>query len=59
MRFNFKAINNAVKYEGLLARLRLTKEMQVKMLVISSESQLVVSQVNGSFLAKDKSMATI
>lgn len=32
--------------------------MEVKRLVINSDSQLVVSQVNDSFSAKDKSIAT-
>lgn len=57
-RFGFKATNNATKYEALLAGLRLAKEMQVRRLRINSDSQLVVSQVNGSFSAKDKTMAS-
>lgn len=57
MRFNFKATNNAAEYEALFVDFRLAKEMQVKRLVINSDSQLVVSQVYGSFSIKDKSMA--
>ncbi|XP_022849872.1 uncharacterized protein LOC111371959 [Olea europaea var. sylvestris] len=56
--FGFKATNNVAEYEALLAGLRLAKEMQVKRLLISSDSQLVVSQGNGNFLAKDKTMAS-
>lgn len=57
VRFSFKATNNAAEYEALLAGLRLAKELQVKRLIISSDSQLVVNQVHGNFSAKDKSMA--
>lgn len=34
----FKTSNNAVKYEVLLAGLMLSKKMQVKILVINSDS---------------------
>ncbi|XP_022852055.1 uncharacterized protein LOC111373710 [Olea europaea var. sylvestris] len=57
VRFDFKASNNAVEYEALLAGLRLAKEMQVRRLLANSDSQLVVSQVNGNFVVKDSSMA--
>jgi ribonuclease HI len=57
VRFGFKATNNAAEYEALLAGLRLAREMQVKRLIVNSDSQLVVSQVHGNFSAKDKSMA--
>lgn len=43
VRFNFKATNNAAEYEALLASLRLAKEMQMKLLLMNSDSQLVVS----------------
>lgn len=43
IRFDFKATTNAAKYEAFLADLRLAREMHVKRLVISSDSQLVVS----------------
>lgn len=56
--FNFKATHNALEYEALLAGLRLAREMQLKRLVICSDSQLVVGQVNDNFLAKDNSIAT-
>ncbi|XP_022883217.1 uncharacterized protein LOC111399949 [Olea europaea var. sylvestris] len=58
VRFGFKATNNAAEYEALLAGLILAKEMQVRRLCVNSDSQLVVSQVNGSFSAKDKIMAS-
>lgn len=57
MRFDFKATNNVAKYEAFLVGLRLAKEIWVKRLLIISDSLLVVSQVNGNFSTKDKSMA--
>ncbi|XP_022892635.1 uncharacterized protein LOC111407412 [Olea europaea var. sylvestris] len=56
IRFGFRASNNAAEYEALLAGLRLAKEMQVRKLLASSDSQLVVNQVNGDFAAKDGNM---
>ncbi|XP_022866582.1 uncharacterized protein LOC111386359 [Olea europaea var. sylvestris] len=56
VRFSFKVSNNAAEYEALLVGLRLVKEMQVRRLLASSDSQLVVSQVNGNFTTKDSSM---
>ncbi|XP_022849846.1 uncharacterized protein LOC111371929 [Olea europaea var. sylvestris] len=58
VRFGFKATNNVAKYEALLAGLRLAKEMKAKRLLINSDSQLIVSQVNGNFSVKDKTMAS-
>lgn len=57
MQFGFKATSNLAKYEAFLVGLRLAKEMQVKMLFINSNSQLIVSQINGNFTARDKGMA--
>ncbi|XP_022856703.1 uncharacterized protein LOC111377807 [Olea europaea var. sylvestris] len=56
VRFGFRASNNVAEYEALLAGLRLAKEMQVRKLLASSDSQLVVNQVNGDFAAKDDNM---
>lgn len=56
-KFRFKATNNVAKYDALLARLRLVRKMQAKMLVINSDSQLVVSQVNRNFAAINKNIA--
>ncbi|XP_022874004.1 uncharacterized protein LOC111392843 [Olea europaea var. sylvestris] len=56
VRFDFKASNNAAEYEANLAGLRLAKEMRVKKLLASSDSQLIVNQVNGNFAAKDGNM---
>ncbi|XP_022895224.1 uncharacterized protein LOC111409403 [Olea europaea var. sylvestris] len=56
VRFGFRASNKVAEYEALLAGLRLAKEMQVRKLLASSDSQLVVNQVNGDFAAKDDNM---
>lgn len=56
VRFGFKATNNVVEYEAPLADLRLAREMEVKRPYIGCDSQLMVSQVNGSFTVKEKSM---
>lgn len=56
-RFGFKATKNVAEYETLLVGFWLVKEMQVKRLFISWDSQLAISQVNGSFSSKDKGMA--
>ena len=57
LRFAFKASNNEVEYEALLAGLRLAKELQVDSLMIYSDSKLVVSQVLDKFQARDDRMA--
>lgn len=56
MRFEYKATNNV--YKALLVGFRLAKKMQMKRLLINSDSQLIVSQVYGNFIAQDKSMAS-
>ena len=39
----FKALNNEVEYEALIARLNLAKDIEIKKLNIRSDSQLVVN----------------
>lgn len=57
VRFGFKTSKNAFAYEALLPIFRLSEEMQVKRLEVNSYSRLVVSEINGNFIARDKSMA--
>ncbi|KAM1960947.1 hypothetical protein ACFX16_021450 [Malus domestica] len=57
LRFKFKTSNNEVKYEALLAGLRLAKHLGVKQINIFSDSQLVENQVTNNFDVKDSSMA--
>ncbi|GFZ05308.1 hypothetical protein Acr_17g0008800 [Actinidia rufa] len=52
----FKAKNNEVEYEALLASLRIVAELGVNSLDVFSDNQLVVNQVQGDYLAKDTRM---
>ena len=52
-----KATNNQAKYEALSAGLRLAMEILAQHLIVYSDSQLVVSQVNLEFQAKGEKMA--
>ncbi|KAL2505263.1 Ribonuclease H [Abeliophyllum distichum] len=56
LRLEFRASNNAVEYEAILAGLRLAQEMKARKLQIHSDSQLVVSQINGTFATREQSM---
>ncbi|KAL5537985.1 hypothetical protein UlMin_045753 [Ulmus minor] len=58
LRFRFKATNNQAKYEALLAGLRLAKEVSACHLLIYSDSQLIVNQVNSEYKAKGEKMAS-
>ena len=52
LHFGFQASNNEAEYEGLLAGLRLAKELKVCNLKVYSDSQLVVYQVNDTYQTK-------
>ena len=54
----FRATNNEVEYEALIAGLSLAQEMGVEQLKILSDSQLVVNQINGSYQARYLKMTT-
>ncbi|XP_059627720.1 uncharacterized protein LOC132270558 [Cornus florida] len=56
LRLEFRATNNEAEYEALLAGLKLAKELKVRNLIVFSDSQLVVRQVNGEYETKDKIM---
>ena len=55
-RLGFKASNNEVEYEALLAGLRVVSNLGAKEVEVYSDSRLVVNQVQGSFEAKDLRM---
>ena len=57
LRFRFKASNNGVEYEALIARLKLAKEMKVESLEIFSDSQLIVCQITDEYQAREEKMA--
>ena len=58
LRFRFKTTNNQAEYEALLAGLRLAKEVSARHLLIYSDSQLIVNQVNSEYQAKGEKMAS-
>ena len=55
-KLGFRASNNEAEYEALLARLRVNLDMDAWEVEIYSDSQLVVSQVQGNFEARDARM---
>ena len=55
-RLGFRASNNEAEYEALLAKLRTVLGMGALDIEIYSDSQLVVSQVQGSFETRDSQM---
>ena len=50
---NFPASNNEAEYEVIIARLDLAISVSSKKIVIRSDSQLVVGQVNGEYETGD------
>ncbi|GJX01133.1 reverse transcriptase domain-containing protein [Tanacetum coccineum] len=56
LRFRFEATNNEVKYEALIAGLKIAKQMGVKNLQANVDSRLVANQVNGTYVAKETDM---
>ena len=56
LRFHFKATNNQAKYEELLAGLHLAKEVYGQHLVIFSDFQLIINQINSKYQAKGEKM---
>ncbi|GFY88915.1 hypothetical protein Acr_06g0008550 [Actinidia rufa] len=56
IRIRFKATNNEAEYEALLAGLIVVVELRAQSLENFSDSQLVVNQVQGDYLAKDARM---
>ncbi|XP_056852778.1 uncharacterized protein LOC130501985 [Raphanus sativus] len=59
VRCNFKATNNEAEYEALIAGLTLTKQMGVEDIHVFSDSQLIISQVQRDYQAKDPSMVRV
>ncbi|GFZ17254.1 hypothetical protein Acr_26g0005240 [Actinidia rufa] len=56
IRMGFQATNNEAEYEALFAGLRVATELGAQSLEVFSDSQLVVNQVQGDYLAKDSRM---
>ncbi|XP_022015096.1 uncharacterized protein LOC110914618 [Helianthus annuus] len=56
LRFDFHTTNNEAEYEALIIGLRLAKEIKVQKLEVFTDSLLVSSQVNDSYVAKEPNM---
>ncbi|XP_058087523.1 uncharacterized protein LOC131234607 [Magnolia sinica] len=56
IRLGFKASNNEVEYEGLLAGLRLTASLGVKLLEVRCDSQLAMNYISTENEAKETRM---
>ena len=52
----FRATNNEVEYEALIAGLNLVKGLNIKNIQVFNDSQLVVQQLNRSYEARDQRM---
>ncbi|XP_074342137.1 uncharacterized protein LOC141679568 [Apium graveolens] len=55
--FGFPATNNQAEYEALIVGLKLSRTLRVQDLKIYSDSQIVVKQTNGEYIAKDPTLA--
>jgi len=53
LQFKFKASNNQVEYEALIAGLRLAKDLGATRLKCNTDSKLVVGQVQGEYQVRD------
>ena len=53
IKYGFRAMNNEVEYEALIASLSLAKGIGIQKMDVRSNSQLVVNQLLGTYQAKD------
>jgi hypothetical protein len=56
LRFEFDTSNNEAEYEALLAGLWIAEKIGVKDISANVDSRLVANQINGTYVAKEKSM---
>ena len=56
LRFGFRASNNEAEYEAVIAGLNLAHSLEVDQLVVYSDSQLVVRQIEDTYEAKSEMM---
>ncbi|GAV87710.1 RVT_3 domain-containing protein [Cephalotus follicularis] len=57
LRFGFKATNNEIEWEALIAGLTIVKHLEVQKIEASSDSQLVVGLARGEYEAQEDSIA--
>lgn len=55
IRLNFKVTNNEVEYEVVLTGLAIAKTLAGEEVEMRVDSQVVVDQITGEYLAKEKS----
>ncbi|XP_074351489.1 uncharacterized protein LOC141690599 [Apium graveolens] len=55
--FGFSATNNQAEYEAPITGLKLAKTLRIQNLNIYNDSQIVVKQTNGEYIAKDPVLA--
>jgi ribonuclease HI len=53
LKFAFPTSNNQAEYNACLAGIRMANELGATMVIIHSDSQLMVSQVRGEYMAKE------
>ena len=56
LKFQFKATNNEIEYEAVIAGLQLCKALEAKRISLKTDSQLVVNQISGEFEAREENM---
>ena len=56
IRLQYQPTNNEVEYEALLKGLELVKSVEARSILILGDSQLVMSQINGTYEAKEGRM---
>ena len=56
LRLGFSATNNEAKYEALLEGMSTVEKLDGKSINMSSDSRLIVGQVNGELKARDERM---
>ena len=54
VRLQYQKTNNEVEYEAILKGLELAKSVEVKSILVSGDSQLIMSQVNGTYEVKEE-----
>lgn len=52
----FKTMNNEVEYEALLSRLQVARTLRATKIKVWADSQVVVNQVRGQFVAKSEKL---
>ena len=56
IRLDFPTSNNEVEYEAIIARIDLAISVSSEKIIIRSDSQLVIGQVNGEYETRDQRM---